>query len=210
MNLFRFCLFSFGLCTMMPHLLSLFKGHICILNLKINIFHIFSSSSQILKPNEKTQLDMVAGGLSDLLFRVAEGKEAVFCLPGHDSCFEPAAQYGIDGVTEKVRSVSLNHKLHSGMLATLYSTKNFSCTFQLHLFSCAKEEEMKNLIKRYTANVSDSLFTKWCETLVIITKCNNSHSEQSFLQKWDANARVGHISPFNILVNNPLFCNVAK
>ena len=45
---------------------------------------------------------MFCGGLAEILFRVAEGNEAVFCLPGSDNCFEPSAHYGIDGVTEKV------------------------------------------------------------------------------------------------------------
>ena len=54
------------------------------------------------KPNEKSQTDMLSGGLAEILCRVAEGGEAVFCIPGPNNCFEPAAHYGIDGVTEKV------------------------------------------------------------------------------------------------------------
>ena len=57
----------------------------------------------MLKPNEKAQTEMLSGGLAEILCRVAEGGEAVFCLPGPDNCFEPAAHYGIDGVTEKVQ-----------------------------------------------------------------------------------------------------------
>ena len=45
---------------------------------------------------------MLSGGLAEILCRLAEGGEAVFCLPGPANCFEPAAHYGIDGVTEKV------------------------------------------------------------------------------------------------------------
>ena len=45
---------------------------------------------------------MVAGGLAEILCRVAEGGEIVFCLPGPDNSFEASASYGIDGVTEKV------------------------------------------------------------------------------------------------------------
>ena len=45
---------------------------------------------------------MLSGGLAEIFCRVAEGGEAIFCLPGPDNCFEPAAHYGIDGVTEKV------------------------------------------------------------------------------------------------------------
>ena len=55
-----------------------------------------------MQPNEKSQQDMVVGGLAEILFRVSEGNEAVVCFPGSDNCFEPSAHYGIDGVTEKV------------------------------------------------------------------------------------------------------------
>ena len=45
---------------------------------------------------------MIVGGLSEILIRVSEGDEIIFCLPGPDNCFEASASYGIDGVTEKV------------------------------------------------------------------------------------------------------------
>ena len=45
---------------------------------------------------------MIVGGLSEILIRVSEGEEMIFCLPGPDNCFEASASYGIDGVTEKV------------------------------------------------------------------------------------------------------------
>ena len=54
------------------------------------------------KPNEKNQNEMIVGGLSEILIRVSEGDEIIFCLPGPDNCFEASASYGIDGVTEKV------------------------------------------------------------------------------------------------------------
>merc|ERR1712079_819172 len=67
---------------------------------------------------------MFCGGLAEILFRVAEGNEAVFCLPGSDNCFERSAHYGIDGVTEKLR-----------------------------LFTLKKEDDLKTLIKRYVTNL---------------------------------------------------------
>lgn len=79
---------------------------------------------QVLKPSEKVQTEMFCGGLAEILFRVADGNEAVFCLPGSENCFEPSAHYGIDGVTEKLR-----------------------------LFSIKKEEDLKTLIKRYVTNL---------------------------------------------------------
>ena len=45
---------------------------------------------------------MVVGGISEVLIKVAEGKEATLALPGPETCFEATGQYGIDGVTEKV------------------------------------------------------------------------------------------------------------
>ena len=52
---------------------------------------------------------MLSGGLAEILCRVAEGGEAVFCIPGPNNCFEPAAHYGIDGVTEKVMFYLKSH-----------------------------------------------------------------------------------------------------
>ena len=70
------------------------------------IFHIYfflvNFRGQLLKPNEKNQNEMIVGGLSEILIRVSEGDEIIFCLPGPDNCFEASASYGIDGVTEKV------------------------------------------------------------------------------------------------------------
>jgi hypothetical protein len=45
---------------------------------------------------------MVVGGLSEILFKAAEGGEVVVCMIGPENCFESNANYGIDGFTEKV------------------------------------------------------------------------------------------------------------
>ena len=55
---------------------------------------------------------MLSGGLAEILCRVAEGGEAVFCIPGPNNCFEPAAHYGIDGVTEKVIYFYIKYRIH--------------------------------------------------------------------------------------------------
>ena len=55
-----------------------------------------------MKPNDKAQVEMIVGGISELLTKIADGKEAILALPGPDTCFEATGQYGIDGVTEKV------------------------------------------------------------------------------------------------------------
>ena len=64
--------------------------------------HFSNFRGQLLRPNEKIQNEMIVGGLAEILFRVADGEEVIFCLPGPDNCFEASASYGIDGVTEKV------------------------------------------------------------------------------------------------------------
>ena len=72
----------------------------------------------MLRPNDKAQIEMVIGGIAELLITVAGGKESVLALPGPENCFDATAQYGIDGVTEKVRNNisklkwdALNHTL---------------------------------------------------------------------------------------------------
>ena len=60
----------------------------------------------MLKPAEKAQLEMIIASLSEILLRLAEGNPATFCLPGSDNCFEPTANFAIDGATEKVTSRS--------------------------------------------------------------------------------------------------------
>ena len=63
----------------------------------------FAFSASVLRVSEKIQTEMLVGGLAELLMKVADGNEAVFCVPGTENCFEPTAHYGIDGITEKVR-----------------------------------------------------------------------------------------------------------
>ena len=55
-----------------------------------------------MKPNDKNQIEMIVGGLSEILCKVADGQDSILALPGPDTCFEATGQYGIDGVTEKV------------------------------------------------------------------------------------------------------------
>ena len=117
----------------------------------------------LLKPNEKSQTDMLSGGLAEILCRVAEGGEAVFCIPGPNNCFEPAAHYGIDGVTEKVIYFYIKYDI-------FLQIEIFH--FQLRLFKTKKEDELKKLLGRYFSTVSK-----------IRAKKNN------FCQKWDSNPR---------------------
>lgn len=55
-----------------------------------------------MKPNDKAQVEMIVGGIAEVLHKVADGKDVILALPGPDNCFEATGQYGIDGVTEKV------------------------------------------------------------------------------------------------------------
>ena len=100
----------------------------------------------LLKPNEKSQTDMLSGGLAEILCRVAEGGEAVFCIPGPNNCFEPAAHYGIDGVTEKVIYFYIKYEI-------FLEIEIFH--FQLRLFKTKKEDELKKLLGRYFSTVSE-------------------------------------------------------
>eukprot|EP00095_Tigriopus_kingsejongensis_P007844 maker-scaffold62_size438377-snap-gene-1.5 protein:Tk07844 transcript:maker-scaffold62_size438377-snap-gene-1.5-mRNA-1 annotation:"predicted protein" len=61
-----------------------------------------NSMAQLLKPGEKVQQEILVGSLSELLMKIADGKEAFFCLPGPDNCFQATAHFGIDGITEKL------------------------------------------------------------------------------------------------------------
>lgn len=72
------------------------------LKISFVISTLFACRSQSLQPNEKSQQEMMVGGLAEIINRVADGNEMIFCLNGTDNCFEPSAHYGIDGVTEKV------------------------------------------------------------------------------------------------------------
>jgi hypothetical protein len=71
-------------------------------------------------------MDMVIGGISEVLHKVADGKESILCLPGPDPCFEATGQYGIDGVTEK-----------------------------LHLYRSKNEDDMRTFVRRYISNIID-------------------------------------------------------
>ena len=118
----------------------------------------FEHRSQLLKPTDKAQSEMVIGGISEVLHKVAEGKDSVLALPGPDTCFEATGQYGIDGVTEKVNfRKSIAIELHF----IFYCIKIIRCLiiimillFQLHLFVAKKEDDMRTFVRRYISNVS--------------------------------------------------------
>jgi hypothetical protein len=66
------------------------------------INNFIHSRVQVLKPSEKAQCEMIVASLCEILLRLSEGSPATFCLPGSDNCFEPTANFAIDGTTEKV------------------------------------------------------------------------------------------------------------
>ena len=49
---------------------------------------------------------MLADGLTELLFKLSGGGDAVFCLLGETNCFEPPSSYTNDNFTEKVNIIS--------------------------------------------------------------------------------------------------------
>ena len=66
---------------------------------------------QLLKPSEKAQFEMILASLVEILFRLAEGRPIVFCIPGTNNCFEPTANFAIDGTTEKVDVTNANNTI---------------------------------------------------------------------------------------------------
>jgi hypothetical protein len=50
---------------------------------------------------------MIIAGIAEILLRLSDGRAATFCLPGSDNCFEPNANFAIDGITEKVHESML-------------------------------------------------------------------------------------------------------
>jgi len=58
---------------------------------------------QILRPNSKGQQNMMIGGISEAIFKAADGKEAIFCMMAKKAGFEPSSNFGMDGYTEKVQ-----------------------------------------------------------------------------------------------------------
>ena len=59
-----------------------------------------------LKCKSQDQSTMLADGLTDLLFKMSGGGDAVFCLLGETNCFEPPSSYTNDNFTEKVNIIS--------------------------------------------------------------------------------------------------------
>ena len=118
----------------------------------------FENRSQLLKPTDKAQSEMVIGGISEVLHKVAEGKDSVLALPGPDTCFEATGQYGIDGVTEKV---NFRKSIAIELYFIFKCIKIIRCLiiilillFQLHLFVAKKEDDMRTFVRRYISNVS--------------------------------------------------------
>ena len=100
---------------------------------------ILTFRNNLLRPNEMTQRDILAGAISELLWKVKHSSDetqfttvlykasgngqngpAVIAVPGANQVFEAPVRFSVDGLTEK-----------------------------LHLFKCSKEEELKNLMKRH-------------------------------------------------------------
>jgi len=84
----------------------------------------FSSSAAtmnaLLRPNEMTQREILAGAIADLLWKVGDKEQAVLVVPEANPVFEPSVRFAIDGLTEK-----------------------------LHIFKCKKEEELKSTVKKH-------------------------------------------------------------
>jgi len=85
-----------------------------------DVYGVAARMHPMLRPNEMIQRDILAGAISDLLWKVGGQTKAVVAIPEANPVFEAPVRFSIDGITEK-----------------------------LHLFNCSKEEELKNIIKRH-------------------------------------------------------------
>ena len=73
----------------------------------------------------------------EVLFKASGGQNATFCIPGKDACFESPQGYLNDNITEKV----------PGSIPWNSAIIDFSPFFQLRLFTCAKKDDLRPVIK---------------------------------------------------------------
>ena len=75
-------------------------------------------------------------------------------IPEANPVFEAPARFSIDGLTEKVSLMA--KKLLPYNESTLFPRSLTDHYFQLHLFKCPKEEELRKLITKHIYFVSPS------------------------------------------------------
>ena len=73
----------------------------------------------------------------EVLFKASGGQNATFCIPGKDACFESPQGYLNDNITEKV----------PGSIPWNSTIIDFFSFFQLRLFTCAKKDDLRPVIK---------------------------------------------------------------
>ena len=56
----------------------------------------------MLRPNEITQRETLAAAISELLWKVGEGRRAILAIPEANPVFEASVRFSMDGLTEKV------------------------------------------------------------------------------------------------------------
>ncbi|XP_071744007.1 inactive ubiquitin carboxyl-terminal hydrolase MINDY-4B isoform X2 [Lepeophtheirus salmonis] len=81
--------------------------------------------TNILRPTDRIQSEILIGGLTSLFSKVSDGHGGILCFPSSDNCFEPTSNYTMDGVTEK-----------------------------LHIFRSDKEEELRSTIKKFLSLIT--------------------------------------------------------
>ncbi|CAB4063628.1 MINDY3_4 [Lepeophtheirus salmonis] len=81
--------------------------------------------TNILRPTDRIQSEILIGGLTSLFSKVSEGHGGILCFPSSDNCFEPTSNYTMDGITEK-----------------------------LHIFRSDKEEELRSTIKKFLSLIT--------------------------------------------------------
>ena len=105
----------------------------------------FVTRATMLRPSEITQRETLAAAIAELLWKVGEGRRAILAIPEANPVFEASVRFSMDGLTEKVTELE-----NRGCVVSTF------LFFQLHLFECTKEEDVKKTLKNHIYFVSTS------------------------------------------------------
>ena len=110
--------------------------------LKVLVLHFVLSllltnlSRKKLAPKVKIQQSAIIEAILETLFKASGGQNATFCIVGPNVCFEQPQGYLNDNITEKVKQI-----------IKTFGKKDKCYCFQLRLFTCAKKDDLRPVIK---------------------------------------------------------------
>ena len=87
-------------------------------------------------------------------------------IPEANPVFEAPARFSIDGLTEKVSLMAKKLLLYNE--STLFPRSLTDHYFQLHLFKCPKEEELRKLITKHIYFVSPLILVLYLDLAILI------------------------------------------